>query len=130
MRLDRRKRLRHHVNSKMLQEPPGGIVLFRQRETQFECLAAVSAGWFANLLEARARIGARKEEYNEERLHSSLEYLGRKNLRHESLGAKSKIISSGDLSLMILCAELGGSTDRSEPVSRILQPMLKANNFF
>jgi Integrase core domain len=50
----------------------------------------LNASWFANLLEARTKIGARKEEYNEERLHSSLEYLGRENLRDELLGAKVK----------------------------------------
>ena len=37
-----------------------------------ECL---NASWFANLFEARAKIGAWKEEYNEERPHSSLGYL-------------------------------------------------------
>lgn len=34
-----------------------------------ECL---NASWFATLFEARAKIGAWKEEYNEERPHSSL----------------------------------------------------------
>jgi putative transposase len=37
-----------------------------------ECL---NASWFGNLFEARAKIGAWKEEYNEERPHSSLGYL-------------------------------------------------------
>jgi putative transposase len=37
-----------------------------------ECL---NASWFANLFEARAKIGAWREEYNEERPHSSLGYL-------------------------------------------------------
>jgi putative transposase len=37
-----------------------------------ECL---NASWFGNLWEARAKIGAWKEEYNEERPHSSLGYL-------------------------------------------------------
>ncbi len=37
-----------------------------------ECL---NASWFRNLFEARKRIGAWKEEYNEERPHSSLGYL-------------------------------------------------------
>jgi putative transposase len=37
-----------------------------------ECL---NASWFGNLFEARARIGAWKKEYNEERPHSSLGYL-------------------------------------------------------
>ena len=37
-----------------------------------ECL---NASWFANLFEARAKIGAWKEEYNEKRPHSSLGYL-------------------------------------------------------
>ena len=32
----------------------------------------LNASWFANLFEARAKIGAWKEEYNEERPHSSL----------------------------------------------------------
>jgi putative transposase len=35
-----------------------------------ECL---NASWFGNLFEARAKIGAWKEEYNEQRPHSSLE---------------------------------------------------------
>ncbi len=37
-----------------------------------ECL---NASWFANLFDARAKIGAWKEEYNEERPHSSLGYV-------------------------------------------------------
>ena len=37
-----------------------------------ECL---NASWFGNLFEARAKIGAWKEEYNEERPHSSLGYV-------------------------------------------------------
>jgi putative transposase len=37
-----------------------------------ECL---NASWFGNLSEARAKIAAWKEEYNEERPHSSLGYL-------------------------------------------------------
>ena len=37
-----------------------------------ECL---NASWFGDLFEARAKIGAWKEEYNEERPHSSLGYL-------------------------------------------------------
>ncbi len=37
-----------------------------------ECLNAI---WFGNLFEARAKIGAWRTEYNEERPHSSLEYL-------------------------------------------------------
>ena len=37
-----------------------------------ECL---NASWFANLFEARRKIGAWRKEYNEERPHSSLGYL-------------------------------------------------------
>jgi len=37
-----------------------------------ECL---NASWFGNLFEARAKIAAWREEYNEERPHSSLGYL-------------------------------------------------------
>lgn len=37
-----------------------------------ECL---NASWFGNLFEARVKIGAWKEEYNEERPHSSLGYV-------------------------------------------------------
>lgn len=37
-----------------------------------ECL---NASWFGSLFEARVKIGAWKEEYNEERPHSSLGYL-------------------------------------------------------
>src|SRR5215510_2628250 len=36
-----------------------------------ECL---NASWFGNLFEARAKIAAWREEYNEERPHSSLGY--------------------------------------------------------
>ena len=36
-----------------------------------ECL---NASWFGNLFEARRKIGAWREEYNEERPHSSLGY--------------------------------------------------------
>ena len=37
-----------------------------------ECL---NASWFGNLFEARAKIGAWRKKYNEERPHSSLKYL-------------------------------------------------------
>ena len=37
-----------------------------------ECL---NASWFGSLFEARVKIGAWREEYNEERPHSSLGYL-------------------------------------------------------
>ena len=37
-----------------------------------ECL---NASWFGSLFEARVKIGAWMEEYNEERPHSSLGYL-------------------------------------------------------
>jgi len=36
---------------------------------------SLNASWFGNLFEARVKIGAWKEEYNEERPHSSLGYL-------------------------------------------------------
>jgi putative transposase len=37
-----------------------------------ECL---NASWFGNLWDARAKIGAWRKEYNEERPHSSLGYV-------------------------------------------------------
>src|SRR5262249_2448565 len=42
------------------------------RKLRDECL---NASWFGNLFEARVKIAAWKEEYNEERPHSSLGYL-------------------------------------------------------
>lgn len=72
-----------------------------------ECL---NASWFGNLWEARAKIGAWKEEYNEERPHSSLGYVtpGAFALRVAALRsptapcapplaelAKAKVMSSG-----------------------------------
>ena len=35
---------------------------------------SADASWFGNLFEARPKIGAWREEYNEERPHSSLGY--------------------------------------------------------
>jgi putative transposase len=35
----------------------------------------LNASWFGNLFEARRKIGAWREEYNEERPHSSLGYV-------------------------------------------------------
>jgi transposase InsO family protein len=49
-----------------------------------ECL---NAGWFASLFEARAKIGAWKKEYNEERSHSSLGYLAPRGICATSCGA-------------------------------------------
>ena len=55
----------------------GSSVAFVPIETQMcirdrdECL---NANWFRNLMDARAKIGAWREEYNGERPHSSLGY--------------------------------------------------------
>jgi len=73
-----------------------------------ECL---NASWFANLFEARAKIGAWKEEYNEERPHSSLGYLAPREFARRVAALRSptapcapqlgelgeaKVMSSGD----------------------------------
>jgi putative transposase len=73
-----------------------------------ECL---NASWFGNLFEARAKIGAWKEEYNEERPHSSLGYLAPREFARRAAALRSptapcalplerlpegKIMSSGD----------------------------------
>jgi len=51
-----------------------------------ECL---NASWFGNLLEARVKIAVWKEEYNQERPHSSLGYLTPAAFAARSQGAKS-----------------------------------------
>jgi len=77
-----------------------------------ECL---NASWFGNLFEARAKIAAWKEEYNEERPHSSLGYVAPREfarrvaalrspaapcaLQLEELG-EPKVMSSGDLGVV------------------------------
>jgi len=77
-----------------------------------ECL---NASWFGNLLEARAKIGAWREEYNEERPHSSLGYLAPREFARRVAAlrsptapcapqleelAEAKVISSGDLGVV------------------------------
>jgi len=77
-----------------------------------ECL---NASWFANLFEARAKIGAWKEEYNEERPHSSLGYLAPREFARRVAALRSpaapcapqleelpgtKVMSSGDLGVV------------------------------
>jgi putative transposase len=47
----------------------------------------LNASWFGNLWEARAKIGAWKEEYNEERPHSSLGYLVPREFARRSCGS-------------------------------------------
>jgi Integrase core domain len=53
-------------------------------ELRDECL---NASWLANLSEARAKIGAWKEENNEARRHSSLRYLAPREFASPSCGA-------------------------------------------
>jgi putative transposase len=75
-----------------------------------ECL---NASWFANLFEARAKIAAWKEEYNEKRPHSSLGYLAPREFARRIAALRSPtapcerqfedrkeeaVMSSGDLS--------------------------------
>jgi putative transposase len=77
-----------------------------------ECL---NASWFANLFEARRKIEAWKEEYNEERPHSSLGYLTPREFARRIAALRSptapcerqceerkeaEIMSSGDLSVV------------------------------
>ena len=88
----------------------------------------LNASWFANLFEARVKIGGRKEEYNEERPHSSLGYLAPRGFARRIAALRSPtapcvrrfeerkekdVTSSGVLGCrMILCAELGGRLNR------------------
>lgn len=51
-----------------------------------ECL---NASWFGNLFEARAQIGAWREEYNEERPHSSLGYLAPREFARQVAALRS-----------------------------------------
>jgi len=51
-----------------------------------ECL---SLSWFQNLFDARRKIGAWRKEYNEERPHSSLGYLTRKEFATAMRAAES-----------------------------------------
>ena len=51
-----------------------------------ECL---NASWFGNLFEARVKIGAWKEEYNEERPHSSLGYVAPREFARRSAALRS-----------------------------------------
>ena len=77
-----------------------------------ECL---NASWFGNLFEARVKIGAWKEEYNEERPHSSLGYLTPREFSRRIAALRSptapcerqfeerketEVMSSGDLSVV------------------------------
>jgi len=77
-----------------------------------ECL---NASWFGNLFEARAKIGAWKEEYNEERPHSSLGYLAPREFARRVAALRSptapcarqleeladaKVMSSGDFGVV------------------------------
>jgi len=77
-----------------------------------ECL---NASWFGSLFEARAKIGAWKEEYNEERPHSSLGYLAPREFARRVAALRSptapcapqleerteaKVMSSGDLGVV------------------------------
>jgi putative transposase len=77
-----------------------------------ECL---NASWFANLFEARRKIEAWKEEYNEERPHSSLGYLTPREFARRIAALRSptapcerqceerkeaEIMSSGDLGVV------------------------------
>jgi putative transposase len=77
-----------------------------------ECL---NASWFGNLFEARAKIAAWKEEYNEERPHSSLGYLAPRVFARRIAALRSptapcarqfeerkeaKVMSSGDLGVV------------------------------
>ena len=77
-----------------------------------ECL---NASWFGNLFDARVKIGAWKEEYNEERPHSSLGYLPPREFARRVAALRSptapcapqleesrevEIMSSGDLGVV------------------------------
>ena len=64
------------------------------------------------LFEARAKIGAWKEEYNEERPHSSLGYLAPREFARRVAWGKSHEFRRFECR-MIPCAELGG---RSRPL--------------
>jgi putative transposase len=67
--LERGIQVVHIEPGKPVQNPHVESFHGRLRE---ECL---NASWFGNLFEARAKIGAWRKEYNEERPHSSLGYL-------------------------------------------------------
>lgn len=54
-----------------------------------ECL---NVNWFANLLDARRKIGAWREEYNHERPHSSLEYLTPVEFRSRALACAAAAV--------------------------------------
>ena len=77
-----------------------------------ECL---NASWFANLFEARRKIGAWRKEYNEERPHSSLGYLPPREFARRVAALRSptapcapqleeradaKVMSSGDFGVV------------------------------
>ena len=77
-----------------------------------ECL---NASWFGSLCEARAKIGAWKEEYNEERPHSSLGYVAPREFARRVAAlrsptapcapqleerAEAKVMSSGDFGVV------------------------------
>jgi putative transposase len=54
-----------------------------------ECL---NVNWFANLLDARRKIGAWRKEYNHERPHSSLEYLTPVEFRTRALACAAAAV--------------------------------------
>jgi putative transposase len=67
-----------------------------------ECL---NASWFGSLFEARVKIGAWKEEYNEERPHSSLGYLAPREFARRIATLRSPTAP---------CAPQFGTSSRSE----------------
>jgi putative transposase len=73
-----------------------------------ECL---NASWFGNLWDARRKIAAWKEEYNEERPHSALGYVAPREFARRIAGGRSNAARRFRCR-MIPCAELGGSSGR------------------
>jgi putative transposase len=52
------------------------------------------------LFEARAKIGAWREEYNEERPHSSLAYLAPREFAQLEKRKEAEVMSSGDFGVV------------------------------
>ncbi len=75
-----------------------------------ECL---NASWFGTLFEARAKIGAWRQEYNQERPHSSLGYR-----TPAEFARQRRPVSRRSQCRMIPCAENGGRSGRSAGLQR------------
>ena len=75
-----------------------------------ECL---NASWFGNLWEARRKIAAWKEEYNEERPHSALGYVAPRAFARRMAALRSPTAPCAPPFVPVLGSEVRQSSDAS-----------------